>query len=57
MQAEYLSIYKSNRPQVFYKIDVPKNFLKFTGTSLCQSLFFSKDTGFLPGHLILESFH
>ena len=37
-----MPIYKSSRPDVFYKICVLKNFTKFTGKHLCQSLFFNK---------------
>ena len=32
-------------PEVFYKIDVLKNFEKFTGKHRCQSLFFNKVAG------------
>ena len=31
---------RSSRPEVLYKKDVLKNFAKFTGKPLCQSLFF-----------------
>ena len=33
------------RPEVFYKKGVLKNFVKFTGKHLCQSLFFNKIAG------------
>ena len=33
------------RPEVFYKKGIIKNFAKFTGKHLCQSLFFNKVTG------------
>ena len=38
----------SSRPEVFCKEDVLRNFAKFTGKHLCQSLFFEKvaDFGF-----------
>ena len=32
------------RPEVFYKKGIIKNFAKFTGKHLCQSLFFNKVT-------------
>ena len=32
-------------PEVFYKKDVLRNFAKFTGKHLCQSLFFNKVAG------------
>ena len=32
-------------PQVFYKKGVLKNFAKFTGKNLCESLFFDKVAG------------
>ena len=34
-----------SRPEVFYKKDVPRNFTKFTGKHLSQSLFFNKVAG------------
>ena len=51
---------RSTRPDVFCKEDVFRNFAKFTGKHLCQSLFFNKvagldsDTGVFP--LILQNF-
>ena len=33
---------RSSRPEVFCKIGVPRNFTKFTGKHLCQSLFLKK---------------
>ena len=32
-------------PEVFCRKNVPRNFAKFTGMHLCQSLFFSKVAG------------
>ena len=32
-------------PEVFYKKGVLRNFLKFTGKHLCESLFFNKVAG------------
>ena len=37
---------RSSRPEVFCKKGVLKNFTKFTGKHLCQSLFFNKVAGF-----------
>ena len=44
---------RSSRPEVFYKKGVLRNFAKFTGKRLCQSLFFAKfvRTAFLTEHL------
>ena len=33
---------RSSRPEVFCEKDVLRNFVKFTGRHLCQSLFFNK---------------
>ena len=41
----WLSIIRSSRPEVFCKKDAHKNFLKFTGKYLCQSLFSNKFAG------------
>ena len=35
-------------PEGFCKKDVPRNFAKFTGKHLCQSLFFNKVAGLRP---------
>ena len=49
MMAEILQllheINRSSRAEVFYKKNVLKNFPKFTGKHLCQSLFFDKVAG------------
>ena len=37
--------YRSSRPEVFFKKSVLRNFAKFTGKHLCQSLFFNKVAG------------
>ena len=37
--------FKSSCPEVFCKKGVLKNFAKFTGKHLCQSLFFNKVAG------------
>ena len=36
---------RSCRPKVFCKKDILRNFAKFTGKHLCQSLFFNKAAG------------
>ena len=36
---------RSSRPELFYKKGALRNFAKFTGKRLCQSLFFNKDAG------------
>ena len=43
---------RSSRPEVFCKKDVFRNFAKFTGKHLCQSLFFSKVAGLRPATLL-----
>ena len=41
-------MFGSSRPELFYKKGVLKNFIKFTGKHLCQSLFFNKVAGLRP---------
>ena len=43
---------RSSCPEVFCKRGVIKNFAKFTGKYLCQSLFFSKVAGLRPATLL-----
>ena len=43
-------IYRSSRPEVFCKKDALRNFTKFTGKHLCQSLFFNKVAGAASGY-------
>ena len=43
-----LNIYGSSRREVFYGKGVLRNFAKFTGKHLCQSLFFNKVAGLRP---------
>ena len=43
---------RSNCPEVFYKKGVLRNFDKFTGKHLCQSLFFNKVAGYRPATLL-----
>ena len=38
----YENNFRSIRPKAFYKKGVLRNFAKFTGKHLCQSLFFNK---------------
>ena len=44
--------YGSSRPEVFCKKSVLRNFTKFTGKHLCQSLFFNKIAGLSPAALL-----
>ena len=39
---KYLLIFRSNRPDVFCKKGVLRNFAKFIGKHLCRSLYFNK---------------
>ena len=39
---------RNSRPEVFCKKGVLRNFAKFTGKHLLQSLFFDKDAGLRP---------
>ena len=43
---------RSSRPEVFCKKGVFRNFAKFTGKHLCQSLFFTKVAGLRPVTLL-----
>ena len=43
---------RSSRPEVFCKEGVLRNFTKFTGKHLCQSLFFTKVAGLKHGTLL-----
>ena len=42
---------RSSRSEVFCKKGVLRNFTKFTGKQLCQSLFFNKVAGLSPGDI------
>ena len=44
---------RSSRLEVFYRKGVLRNFAKFTGKDLCQSLFFNKVAG-LRTHFLTE---
>ena len=41
-------LFRSSRPEVFCKKGVLKNFAKFAGKHLCQSLFFNEVAGLRP---------
>ena len=43
---------RNSRPEVFYKKGVLRNFTKFTGKHLCQSLFFNKVAVLRPAALL-----
>ena len=45
-------LFRSSRPEVFCKKDFLKNFTKFTGKPLCQSLFFNKVVALRPANLL-----
>ena len=45
-----LMITRSSRPEAFFKKGVLRNFTKFTGKHLCQSLFFNKVAGLMTPH-------
>ena len=42
MKTPMMGVIRGSRPEVFCKKGVFKNFEKFTGKHLCQSLFFNK---------------
>ena len=42
------NLFRSSGPEVFRKKSVLRNFTKFTGKYLCQSLFFNKVAGLRP---------
>ena len=44
--------FQKQPPQTFYKKDVLKNFVKFTGKYLCQNLLFNKVAGMRPATLL-----
>ena len=45
MMNKYNPSSRSSLPYVFCEKGVPRNFAKFTGKQLCQSLFFNKVSG------------
>ena len=42
IKSKFRIIFRSSRPDVFFEKGVLKNFAKFKGKHLCQSLFFNK---------------
>ena len=52
-KSKFLQLFfRSSRPEVFFKKGVLKNFGKFTGKHLCQSLFFNKVAEVRPETLL-----
>ena len=49
--------YRSNRPELFYKKGVLRNFAKFTRKHPCQSLLFNKFAGLRPATLLKRFWH
>ena len=47
-----VQVFRSSRPEVFCKKGVLRNFAKFTGKHLCQSLFFNKVAGLRSATLL-----
>ena len=47
--------FKSSHRTYYIKKDVLKNFTKFTGKHLCQSLFFNKVAGLRPATLLKKA--
>ena len=47
----FIYAFRSSRPELFCKKGVLKDFTKFTGKHLCQSLFFNKVAGLRPATL------
>ena len=51
-----VDIQQKQPPELFYVKSVLRNFTKFTGKHLCQSVFFNKVAGFTPVTLIKKRF-
>ena len=49
---EYMCLYRSSRPEVFFKKGVLRNFVKFIGEHLCERLFLNKVAGLKPATLL-----
>ena len=49
---EYMFLYRSSRPEVFFKKGVLRNFVKFIGKHLCERLFSNKAAGLKPATLL-----
>ena len=50
--SKFSYLLQKHPPELFYKKDVFKNFVKFTGKHLCRSLFFNKVAGLRPAFLL-----
>ena len=50
--SKYIKTKQKQPPEVFYKKGVLRNFVKFTGKHLCQSLFFNKVAGLMSATLL-----
>ena len=50
-------VQRSSRPKVFYTKGVLKNFTKFTGKHVCQSLFFNKVADLRPFNQVADLRH
>ena len=48
--------FRTSRPKVFYEKDVIRNFTKFTGKHLCQSLFYNKVPDLRPATSLKKRF-
>ena len=55
-EAKHFKKFRSSRPEMFCKKGVLRNFAKFTGRHLCQSLFFNKVAGLKPATLLKKRF-
>ena len=53
-KSEYFKIVRSSRSEVFCKKGFLKNFAKFTGKHLCESLFFNNIASSRPATLLKE---
>ena len=51
----FIMMYRSSRPEVFYKKGALRNLAKFTGKHLCQRLFFNKVGRLRPTTLLKKS--
>ena len=47
-----MPLFRSSRPELFCRKGALRNFAKFTGKHLCQSLFFDKVEGLRPATLL-----
>ena len=50
--ASFFQVFRSSRLEVFCKKGAVRNFAKYTGKHLCQSLFFNKALGLRPVTLL-----